>query len=114
MIGRGTRLLEPTKIKPWCKEKDKFLIMDCWNNFEYFQMNPQGKIDKPSKPITVRLFETKLEKLELAEAQGENEIRKATIKKYKKTLKNCLKITWIVLDAKKVSSINLTILSGKS
>jgi len=27
MIGRGTRLLEAKKIKPWCKEKDKFLIM---------------------------------------------------------------------------------------
>jgi len=51
MIGRGTRLLEPTKMKPWCQEKDKFLIIDCWNNFEYFQMNPKGKEDKPSKPM---------------------------------------------------------------
>ena len=36
MIGRGTRLLEAEKIKPWCTEKDSFLILDCWDNFEYF------------------------------------------------------------------------------
>ena len=34
MIGRGTpNSLEPPKIKPWCTEKDKFLILDCWDNF---------------------------------------------------------------------------------
>ena len=38
MIGRGTRLLEPEKIKPWCPEKDRFLILDCWDNFEYFKV----------------------------------------------------------------------------
>ncbi|CAM4433699.1 Helicase conserved C-terminal domain-containing protein [Pedobacter westerhofensis] len=26
MIGRGTRLLEPTEMKPWCSEKEAFLI----------------------------------------------------------------------------------------
>ena len=29
MIGRGTRLLEPAKIKPWCTKKGLFLILDC-------------------------------------------------------------------------------------
>ena len=71
MIGRGTRLLEPKKLKPWCKEKDKFLIMDCWENFEYFEMNPTGKIDRPSKPIPVRLFETRIEKLLVVNEKGE-------------------------------------------
>lgn len=43
MIGRGTRLLEPEKIKPWCTKKDSFLILDCWDNFEYFKLNPREK-----------------------------------------------------------------------
>jgi type I restriction enzyme R subunit len=29
--------------KPWCKEKDRFLIIDCWGNFEHFKMHPKGK-----------------------------------------------------------------------
>ncbi|KPZ09084.1 Type III restriction enzyme, res subunit [Pseudomonas syringae pv. viburni] len=28
MVGRGTRLLEPSKPKPWCVDKDVFLILD--------------------------------------------------------------------------------------
>ena len=47
MIGRGTRLLESSKPKPWCPEKDVFLILDCWDNFEYFKLNPKGKELKP-------------------------------------------------------------------
>ncbi len=100
MIGRGTRLLEPTKIKPWCKEKDKFLIMDCWENFEYFQMNPQGKVTKPSKPITVRLFETKLEKLELAESHEEDETVQETIKKLQEDIEKLPGNNVVVLEAK--------------
>jgi type I restriction enzyme R subunit len=44
MIGRGTRLLEASKIKPWCTEKDVFLILDCWDNFEYFKLQPKGNV----------------------------------------------------------------------
>lgn len=71
MIGRGTRLLEEKNPNLGAKVKDKFLIIDCWNNFEYFQMNPTGKIDKPSIPLPVRLFETKLEKLNIAESRND-------------------------------------------
>ena len=49
MIGRGTRLLESAKIKPWCTEKNVFLVLDCWDNFEYFKLNPKGKELKPQK-----------------------------------------------------------------
>lgn len=63
MIGRGTRLLEPRKAKPWCTKKDKFLIIDCWSNFEFFQMNPAGKEEKPQKALPVRLFEARIVKL---------------------------------------------------
>lgn len=100
MIGRGTRLLEPKKIKPWCKEKDKFLIMDCWENFEYFQMNPTGKVDRPAKPITVRLFEIKLEKLNLAEAQNNDQIINDTIQKLKMDITKLPQNNVVILDAK--------------
>jgi type I restriction enzyme, R subunit len=100
MIGRGTRLLEPTQMKPWCKEKDKFLVMDCWENFEYFQMNPQGKVTKPTKPITVRLFEAKLEKLELAEFLGEDAIFKKMKLKLAEDIELLPKNNVVVLEAK--------------
>jgi len=100
MIGRGTRLLEPTKIKPWCKEKGKFLIVDCWENFEYFQMNPQGKVDRQSKPVPVRLFETRLEKLESAQSQGEEEIVQITIKKLQDDIKKLPENNVVILEAK--------------
>jgi type I restriction enzyme R subunit len=66
MIGRGTRILDPDSIKPWCPEKKKFLIMDCWKNFEYFKMTPKGKEPTGSLPLPVRLFDARLKKLEAA------------------------------------------------
>lgn len=109
MIGRGTRILEPAKLKPWCKEKDKFLIMDCWDNFEYFEMNPTGKVDKPTKPIPVRLFETKLEKLNIAERIKQTEVVKDTIKKLKKDITKLPQNNVVILDASsKISKVNDT------
>jgi len=66
MIGRGTRILNPDKIKPWCPKKDKFLIMDCWENFEYFKLRPEGKEPNPQLPLPVRLFHARVNKLSLA------------------------------------------------
>jgi type I restriction enzyme R subunit len=109
MIGRGTRLLEPKKMKPWCKVKDKFLIIDCWENFEYFQMNPTGKIDKPSKPLPVRLFETKLQKLNLAESQDNAELVKNIIQKLKYDIVKLPLNNAVILDAKsKIDKVDET------
>ncbi|AEE19687.1 DEAD/DEAH box helicase family protein [Dokdonia sp. 4H-3-7-5] len=75
MIGRGTRLLEPTQMKSWCTEKDVFLILDCWDNFEYFKLKPKGKELKQAIPIPVKLFGLRLDKLEFAlEASIQNTI----------------------------------------
>jgi len=100
MIGRGTRLLEPKKIKPWCKVKDKFLIIDCWENFEYFQMNPTGKIDKPSKPIPVRLFEAKLQKLNIVQSQNNVDLTEVIISKLKEDIVKLPQNNVVILDAK--------------
>jgi len=45
MIGRGTRPNEACKNKKILPngEKDHFLIIDHWGNFEYFNLNPEGK-----------------------------------------------------------------------
>jgi len=52
------------KRKPWCPEKDKFLIIDCWENFERFDMDPRGREPGAQIPIPVRLFVKRLDKLE--------------------------------------------------
>ncbi|MCB9296506.1 MAG: DEAD/DEAH box helicase family protein [Lewinellaceae bacterium] len=70
MIGRGTRLLEPSNIKTWCTEKDVFLVMDCWDNFEYFKLEPKGKEIKAQIPVPVKLFGVRLTKLEIALSKG--------------------------------------------
>ena len=84
MIGRGTRLLESHKIKPWCTEKDRFLILDCWDNFEYFKLNPKGKEATVQIPLPVRFVGIRLDKIEKAidiqhNAIAEKEIRKLRI-----------------------------------
>lgn len=70
MVGRGTRLLETSKPKPWCPEKDVFLILDCWDNFEYFKLNPKGKELKSQLPLPVRLVGLRLDKIEKANDSG--------------------------------------------
>lgn len=67
MIGRGTRVLPaPTVRKPWCPSKDRFLIIDCWGNFDYFKMTPKGKEPGEDVPLPVRLFRARLDHLEAA------------------------------------------------
>lgn len=74
MIGRGTRLLDENKPKPWCTEKENFLILDCWDNFEYFKITPKGRENKPQIPLPVRLFGLRLEKIVTAQEKGGDDI----------------------------------------
>lgn len=100
MIGRGTRLLEPEKIKPWCTKKDSFLILDCWDNFEYFKLNPRGKELKPQIPLPVRLFGVRLDKIEKAIEINESEISKKEIQKLKVQIASLPQNSVVILDAK--------------
>ena len=81
MIGRGTRILEadPSQRKPWCPDKDKFLIIDCWANFEYFDLHPKGKEPGEQIPLPVRLFRARLDKLSAALAVGAQAVSQAVI-----------------------------------
>jgi len=65
MIGRGTRTLDEKAIKPWCTYKDKFLIIDHWNNFERFGEKPEGDIPPGQDAIPVKIFRVRLTKLKI-------------------------------------------------
>ena len=100
MIGRGTRLLEPSKIKPWCPLKDNFLILDCWDNFEYFKLTPRGKELKSQIPLPVRLFGVRLEKIKKAIELSKTEILQKEIENLRKQVNNLPQNSIVILDAK--------------
>lgn len=99
MIGRGTRLLEPKKAKPWCTEKDSFLILDCWDNFEYFKLNPKGKGLSQQIPLPVKLFATRLDKIDLAMQKGLNPIYQREVAKLRQQLDSLPKNSVVILEA---------------
>ncbi|HKL85820.1 MAG TPA: DEAD/DEAH box helicase family protein, partial [Treponemataceae bacterium] len=86
MIGRGTRLLESAKAKPWCTEKSVFLILDCWDNFEYFKLSPKGKELKPQLPLPVRLAGLRLDKIEKAFDVGQATIGEREIERLRRDI----------------------------
>lgn len=86
MVGRGTRLLETSKPKPWCLEKDVFLILDCWDNFEYFKLNPKGKEIKPQLPLPVKLVGLRLDKIEVANDTGNADVAGREVAKLRKQI----------------------------
>ncbi|NPD86396.1 DEAD/DEAH box helicase family protein [Lentimicrobium sp. L6] len=100
MIGRGTRLLEPKKINPWCTEKDVFLILDCWDNFEYFKLNPKGKELKAQIPLPVRLFSLRLDKLFLALELSVVECVKNEISKIQQMIELLPNNSVVIMDAR--------------
>ncbi|MDA2920321.1 DEAD/DEAH box helicase family protein [Desulfobacterota bacterium AH_259_B03_O07] len=100
MIGRGTRILDEKKMKPWCLEKDKFLIIDMWENFEYFDEYPKGITPDTQKPLPVRLFEARLDKLSAAIENEKEGVANNVIKQLRQDIQSLPKNSVIVLDAK--------------
>jgi len=101
MIGRGTRVLNENSLKPWCPQKDKFLIMDCWENFEYFKMRPKGKETNPTRPLPVRLFEARLNKFEAALRAKDDIVANKAKAKIMQDIKALPENNVIVLDGKR-------------
>lgn len=100
MIGRGTRLLEPAKIKPWCPVKDTFLIMDCWDNFEYFKLTPKGKELKGQIPLPVRFVGFRIEKIEKALEKNKGAIAQKEIEKLRIQIAELPQKSVVIQDAK--------------
>jgi len=99
MIGRGTRLLETSKPKPWCIEKDVFLILDCWDNFEYFKLQPKGKELKPQLPLPVRLVALRLDKIEKAIDSGDHDIAEREVVKLRKQISELPQNSVVIKEA---------------
>jgi type I restriction enzyme R subunit len=76
MLGRGTR----TWTDPVSGEKkDDFLVIDHWDNFDYFQINKDGRAASASEPLPTRLFRLRLEKLQILAGRAETENAAYTI-----------------------------------
>lgn len=99
MIGRGTRLLETNKPKPWCTEKDVFLILDCWDNFEYFKLQPKGKELKAQLPLPVRLVGLRLDKIEKAIDSNHPDIATREIIKLRKQVAELPQSSVVIKEA---------------
>lgn len=99
MIGRGTRLLEVSKPKPWCTEKDVFLILDCWDNFEYFKLQPKGKDLKPQIPLPVRLVGLRLDKIEKALDTGHHDLAEREIAKLRRQIDELPQSSVVIKEA---------------
>lgn len=99
MIGRGTRILDENHIKPWCLEKDKFLIMDMWENFEYFKITPKGREMQGQKALPVRLFELRLEELSAALDQENQEVVELVKNKLKEDIRSLPSNSVVVMEA---------------
>lgn len=99
MIGRGTRLLETTKAKPWCTEKDVFLILDCWDNFEYFKLTPKGKELKPQLPLPVRLVGLRLDKIEKAIDIEQSVIAEREVAKFRQQIAELPQTSVVIKEA---------------
>jgi type I restriction enzyme R subunit len=99
MIGRGTRLLDSNKIKPWCPKKDKFLILDCWDNFEYFKLNPEGKEAVVQIPLPVRFAGIRLDKIEKAIDLKEDAIAEKEIGKLRKQIQELPQNSVVIHEA---------------
>ena len=58
MLGRGTRANSACEHFAWLPEgkKEYFQVFDFWNNFEYWQMNPDGVKNESPDAITNRIF----------------------------------------------------------
>lgn len=74
MIGRGTRLYENAYFK-----KEKFLILDYWGNFDYFNLNPDGVKPPPQISVNRAIFNQNIQLLK-AYSGEEFEVIKKEVK----------------------------------
>ena len=77
-----------------------FLIMDCWNNFEYFKLNPKGKETPPQVPLPVRYFGVRLDKLVVAKEKDEKDIFKKELTKLREQIDSLPEKSVVIQEAK--------------
>jgi len=75
MLGRGTRSDNVCKHKEWLPngKKEYFKVFDFMDNFEYWDMHPEGDQTESGEAITSRIFLTRLKQLEFFLQSGDVE-----------------------------------------
>jgi type I restriction enzyme, R subunit len=86
MIGRGTR--KSNDIFGHLKHKQQFYIFDFCDNFNFFDMNPKGKVVNQGYSLTQKLFQMKLDLL--YELQKQEHQSKEFNKSYYESIRNDL------------------------
>ncbi len=83
MLGRGTRSDNTCKHKEWLPDGKKvyFKVFDFWDNFEYWDMHPEGDQKESGEAITNRIFLVRLRQLEHCMNAGEVEKAEGVKKK---------------------------------
>ena len=73
MLGRGTRANSACQHPAWLPNgtKEYFQVFDFWNNFEYWQMNPDGVKNESPDAITNRIFLSRVKQLALLRDHGD-------------------------------------------
>ena len=84
MKGRGTRLCE--NLLGVGKNKEKFLIFDFCNNFDYFDENPQGATPSRSRSLTERIFVQKSDMALLLQREAKTEFEHQLHSEFKNEL----------------------------
>lgn len=87
MLGRGTRLCEKL-FGPVTPDDDKieFKVFDICQNFEYFEMNPQGAADSAGKSLSQSLFENRLMLAQVLKGHEESGNYGGTLRQYLLTM----------------------------
>lgn len=75
MIGRGTRNDQTCKHKDWLPggKKENFLIFDCWNNFDWFNIHPKGREPGQSIALPSRIFLLRINQYRMLKDKKEGE-----------------------------------------
>lgn len=81
MIGRGTRRCD--NLFDDGRDKEEFVIFDCYKNFEFFEMNPKGFVPKPQKTSIQVRFELECKLLELYKEKAQRDVVNDFVKKLK-------------------------------
>lgn len=74
MLGRGTRNDATCRHKDWLPngKKEEFLVFDCWNVFDWFDMHPEGRESKPAEAVPAKIFLLRLQQLAQFQRKRDN------------------------------------------
>lgn len=113
MLGRGTRADQVCDHKEWLPngKKEYFKVFDFWNNFEYWDMHPEGDVTESGEAITSRIFLVRLQQLEYflnaGDAEGVNRIKKKIVDDVESLPKDSVTIREHLKDVEKAVSPGL-------